>query len=125
MITPKPGRTSQWDRNYVGMDQPFDPTPCCCSFPKSSCLGPSIATSPSPGGAPGGVGIKPQQPDFASDEWIWLSLDVAPYHYRQLWRGGMRAGEENWVHLHQKLHPAQKPIDLLKRLVEQTSPRGP
>ena len=55
-----------------------------------------------------------QQPaDFASDEWVWLSLDVAPYHYRQLWRGGMRAGEENWVHLPQKLHPAQKPIDLL------------
>ena len=33
----------------------------------------------------------------------------------------MRAGEENWVHLPQKLHPAQKPIDLLTLLVEQTA----
>jgi DNA modification methylase len=33
----------------------------------------------------------------------------------------MRAGEENWVHLPQKLHPAQKPIDLLTRLVKETT----
>ena len=33
----------------------------------------------------------------------------------------MRAGEENYVHLKEKLHPAQKPIALLTFLVEQTA----
>jgi site-specific DNA-methyltransferase (adenine-specific) len=33
----------------------------------------------------------------------------------------MRAGEENYVHLQHKLHPAQKPIRLLLALVEQTT----
>jgi DNA modification methylase len=33
----------------------------------------------------------------------------------------MRAGEENYVHLPQKLHPAQKPIAVMLELVQQTA----
>ena len=116
-------RPARWDRNYVGTDQPFDPTPWL-QFPEVILFGANHYRQSLPRGGSWWCWdkIPAQQPaDFAADEWIWLSLDVAPYHYRQLWRGGMRAGEENWVHLPQKLHPAQKPIDLLTLLVEQTA----
>jgi len=33
----------------------------------------------------------------------------------------MREGEENWVHLHDKLHPAQKPVKLMTHLVQHTA----
>jgi site-specific DNA-methyltransferase (adenine-specific) len=121
-VTKTRRRPSHWDRNFVGADQPFDPTPWL-AFPEVILFGADHYRTHLPRGAWWCWDkIPEQQPaDFASDEWIWLSLDVPPYHYRHLWRGGMRAGEENWVHLPQKLHPAQKPIDLLTRLVQQTT----
>jgi len=33
----------------------------------------------------------------------------------------MREGEENWVHMPQKLHPAQKPVSLMRELVKATA----
>jgi site-specific DNA-methyltransferase (adenine-specific)/modification methylase len=116
-------RPAQWDRNFMGMDQAFDPTPWL-GFPEVILFGANHYRQHLPrwGSWWCWDKIPEQQPaDFASDEWIWLSLDVPPYHYRHLWRGGMRAGEENWVHLPQKLHPAQKPLALLTSLVEQTA----
>ena len=39
----------------------------------------------------------------------------------QLSRGGMRAGEWNYTNLQQKRHPAEKPIELLLALVQETT----
>ena len=55
--------------------------------------------------------------DFASGEWVWLSKAGPPLYFPHLYRGGMRKGEENWVHLRDKLHPAQKPIVVMTYLV--------
>jgi hypothetical protein len=54
-------------------------------------------------------------------EIIWLSTPGPPAVIPHKWRGGMREGEENWVHLHDKLHPAQKPIAVMTYLVQQTT----
>ena len=58
--------------------------------------------------------------DQSPCEIIWLSKPGPPEVLPHLWRGGMRAGEENWVHLQQKLHPAQKPVALMTSLVQAT-----
>src|SRR5262249_7647853 len=59
---------------------------------------------------------------FASGEWIWTSLDVPPQCFTHLWRGGMRAGEENDSRMPVKYHPAQKPVALLRWLVGMITP---
>ena len=115
-------RPSHWDQNYVGVDQPFDPTPLL-GFPEVVLFGADhywnrlpaggswLCWDKTPGQAPS---------DFSSCKWVWLSKAGPPRYFPHLYRGGMRKGEENYVHLPQKLHPAQKPIDLLTFLVEQT-----
>src|SRR5262249_48324544 len=59
--------------------------------------------------------------DQSPCEIIWLSRPGPPRVIPHLWRGGMRAGEENYVHMPQKLHPAQKPVDLMAELVKATA----
>jgi site-specific DNA-methyltransferase (adenine-specific) len=116
-------RLSQWSRNFVGMDAPFDPTPWL-RFPEvilfgadqywddrflqgTWCYWDKMLGKPSA--------------DFAPCEMIWLSKPGPPQYFQHLWRGGMREGEENYVHLPTKLHPAQKPVALLRYLVLQTT----
>jgi len=116
-------RPSQWDRNFVGADQPFDPTPWL-QFPEVILFGADHYREklPSTGAwwcwhkTPGR-----KDADFAPCEWVWLSKDGPPRYYPYLWCGGMREGEENYVQLPQKLHPAQKPIKLLTDLVAETA----
>jgi len=116
-------RPTQWDRNFVGADQPFDPTPWL-GFPEVILFG---ATHYWDARFMGGSWwrwdkIPGQQPaDFAPCEWIWLWKPGPPEDFPHLWRGGMRAGEENSSRLPQKLHPAQKPVALLTALVEETT----
>jgi site-specific DNA-methyltransferase (adenine-specific)/modification methylase len=122
-VTKTRRRPSQWEQNFVGYDQPFDPTPWL-GFPEVVLFGANhywdslpaggswLCWDKTPGQAPS---------DFASCEWVWLSKAGPPLYFPHLYRGGMRKGEENWVHLPQKRHPAQKPIDLLTFLVEQTT----
>ena len=120
-------RPARWERNFVGMDQPFDPTPWL-TFPEVILFGADqywdarlqrgswCCWNKVPGRKPA---------DFAACEWIWLSTAGPPHYVPYLWAGGMREGEENYTRLPHKLHPAQKPLALLTFLVEQTcSTRG-
>jgi DNA modification methylase len=43
------------------------------------------------------------------------------WYFPHLWAGGQRQGEENIVHLPQKHHPSQKPVDLMTYLLQQTT----
>src|SRR5215470_13052765 len=116
-------RPAPWDRNFVGADQPFDPTPWL-TFPEVILFGADHYAEHLPQTGTWWFWHKtPGQDsaDFAPGEWIWLSMGGRPQYFDHLWRGGMRAGEENWSRLPQKLHPAQKPIDLLLSLVKQTA----
>lgn len=65
-------------------------------------------------------------PDNQSDcELIWTNFDLPCRIYRHLWRGIIRAGEEN-VAISQKLHPHQKPIGLLRFVIRYSGiDRGP
>jgi site-specific DNA-methyltransferase (adenine-specific) len=116
-------RPAQWDRNFVGMDQSFDPTPWL-RFSEVVLFGADQYWDPR--FLQGSwcywdkmLGKHPA--DFASGEWVWLSKPGPPQYFPHLWRGGMREGEENYTRLPQKLHPAQKPLALLTYLVKQTA----
>jgi site-specific DNA-methyltransferase (adenine-specific) len=116
-------RASQWAENFVGADTPFDPTPWL-QFPEVILCGASHYYQQLPPGGAWWVWDKtPGQcpSDFAPYEWIWLSMAGPPRALPFLWRGGMRAGAENYVHLPQKLHPAQKPVSLMTALLQATA----
>jgi site-specific DNA-methyltransferase (adenine-specific)/modification methylase len=116
-------RDARWTENFPGMDQPFDPTPWL-QFPEVILMGADHYWVPQmergavwfwhkmPGQDPG---------DQSPCEIIWLSTPGPPAVIPHKWRGGMREGEENWVHLHDKLHPAQKPIAVMTYLVQHTA----
>jgi site-specific DNA-methyltransferase (adenine-specific)/modification methylase len=56
-------------------------------------------------------------PDNQSDcEMVWTNFDRSSRIYRHLWRGLIRAGEEN-VSISGKLHPHQKPLGLLRFII--------
>ena len=115
-------RPSRWDRNFVGADQPFDPTPWL-RFPEVILFGANHYWKALPQGGSWCCWHKTpgrQAADFAPCEWIWMSQAGPPHYVPYLWCGGMREGEENYSRLPQKLHPAQKPVALLTFLVEQT-----
>ena len=115
-------RPAKWKENFVGFDADFDPTPWL-RFPEVILMGADNYWVPqmergalwfwhkTPGQDPG---------DQSPCEIIWLSTPGPPAIIPHKWRGGMREGEENWVHLHDKLHPAQKPIAVMTYLVQHT-----
>jgi site-specific DNA-methyltransferase (adenine-specific) len=115
-------RASQWERNFLGYDQPFDPTPwlrfaevILCGadhYPEHLPPGAWCRWEKTQGKDPG---------DFADHEMIWLSIPGPEQEFDHLWRGGMRAGEENYSLLPKKYHPAQKPEALMRYLVKQTT----
>jgi site-specific DNA-methyltransferase (adenine-specific) len=116
-------RPSQWAQNFVGVDQPFDPTPWL-QFPEVILLGANHYWKRLP--RPGSLWVWDKNPgqrpsDFASHEWMWLSMGIPPRVIPYLWRGGMREGEENYVHMPQKLHPALKPVFIMTELVKETA----
>jgi hypothetical protein len=122
-VTQPRRRDSQWDANYEGTDQPFDPTPWL-QFPEVILLGADHYWDHLPSG--GSVWWWNKTPGrkrahFAPGEWVWLSKAGPPQDYQQLWIGQQRAGEENYVHLKRKLHPHQKPIRLMTMLVQETT----
>jgi site-specific DNA-methyltransferase (adenine-specific)/modification methylase len=106
------------------MDEPFDPTPWL-RFPEVILLGAERYYHQLP---PGGsfccwdklAGTTPA--DFAAGELIWLSKPRPLQVFPHLWRGGMRAGEENVSRLQEKLHPAQKPVRVMRRCVQMITP---
>jgi len=116
-------RRSQWARNYAGLDRPFDPTPWL-QFPEVVLFGANHYQDALPQGGSWWCWAKTlgqKSADFASCEWIWLSKAGTWKLWDQLSRGGMRAGEWNYTNRQQKRHPAEKPIELLLALVQETT----
>lgn len=99
-----------------GDDEDFDPTHLlqfpeailfggnhfCSRLPDSSCW---IVWDKRDGG---------NSDDNADCELAWTNLKGPARLFRHLWRGWMRAGEENIAVSGEKLHPFQKPLALMK-----------
>jgi hypothetical protein len=117
-------RPSQWAENFVGHDQPFDPSPwlrfrevilmgadhyrgCLPRTGSWVCWDKLEGTTPA---------------DFAPAEWTWISTDLPLQFFPWLQRGGMRRGEENISRLRDKGHPTRKPVALMQRLVRLITP---
>src|SRR5262252_2222238 len=123
-VTKPRRRPSHWDRNFVGHDQAFDPTPWL-RFPEVILFGADHYRDRLPRGGSWIcwdklAGTPPA--DFAPGEWAWTSRDVPPQFCPHLWRGGQRAGEANIARLRHKLHPAMKPPELMQRCVQLITP---
>jgi len=124
-LTWAPGQSQHADRNrgwsnVRGDDAPFDATPWL-TFPQVILWGGNHY------GLPGATrwlvwdkrcGTTPD--DHGDAELAWTSLPGCIRIHRQLWRGIVREGEEN-VGNGPKLHPAQKPIALMRWCVAMTS----
>jgi site-specific DNA-methyltransferase (adenine-specific)/modification methylase len=109
-------RPSQWDRPVAGYDQPFDPSPWLPftevilfgadhyrdTLPRS--FGDMLCWDKVEGKNPG---------HFAPAEWAWSKTLTRPTFISWQWRGGMRRGKGNIVHLPKKHHPQQKPEELM------------
>lgn len=103
----------------MGDDEPFDPSPflgrsLCAIFggnyfssklPDSSCwiIWDKLC------------GLTPAQQ--ADCEMVWTNFGRPSRIFSHLWRGALRAGEEN-ISCSRKLHPHQKPIKLLKFIIK-------
>jgi site-specific DNA-methyltransferase (adenine-specific) len=122
-VTKARRRASKWVQNFAGFDQAFDPTPWF-PFREVVLLGADHYYHPhmqqgswccwhkTPRQDPG---------DFCPHEAIWLSWPGPLQYFPHLYRGGMRAGEENYSREPEKSHPAQKPKALMHYLVQQTT----
>ena len=121
-------RPAQWTQNFAGADQDFDPTPWL-RFPEVVLMGADHYWDRLPCGERAWsllywdklAGTTPA--DFAPGEWIWLATATPPPPgvITHLWRGGMRAGEENISRLPQKLHASQKPMAVMRQLIRLTT----
>lgn len=111
-----------WTTNVVGDDQPFDPAPWL-QFPQVILWGAQHYAPRLPVSAAWLIWDKRDgraEDDFASGELAWTNLRDANRIFHHLWRGIVRAGEDN-VRNGPKLHPAQKPIELMTWCVQQTT----
>lgn len=59
--------------------------------------------------------------DNADCELAWTNLKGVSRIYRQLWKGICRKGRENIAIQHEKLHPFQKPVELMKWCILQAN----
>lgn len=122
-------KASEWlkvewipDHNFdpiEGDDQPFDPAPLLCAR-TVMLFGANYYASRLPDSRCWITWDKREHvaPDDAADcEYIWTNLDKPSRIYRHLWRGLVRRGEEN-VSRQPKYHPHQKPVALLRWLLE-------
>jgi site-specific DNA-methyltransferase (adenine-specific) len=110
-----------WAANVHGDERPFDPAPWL-TFPQIILWGAHNYASRLPDSRGWLVWDKRDgtTPDSHGDcELAWTNLPMVVRMHRQLWRGVVRAGEENPVHS-SKLHPAQKPVALMRWCVEKT-----
>ncbi|NKE69862.1 DNA-methyltransferase [Candidatus Manganitrophus noduliformans] len=110
--------TSRGWGSIVGDDEPFDPS-SLLFFRRLALFGANHYADRLPRSSKWLVWDKRcgTPPDNNSDaELIWTNLEGAVRIHRQKWRGLIREGEENlsrgW-----KLHPAQKPIALIKWII--------
>lgn len=112
------GKTSTAARGaIIGDDRPFDPRPWL--GPRAAFFGADhfAAALPATGSWMVWDKRRDSKPDCHSDaELIWLSVPGATRIHRQLWRGICREGEENCARS-PKLHPNQKPVALLDKIM--------
>jgi site-specific DNA-methyltransferase (adenine-specific) len=111
---------ARWTANMRGDDQPFDPTHWL-RYPQVILWGAHRYRLPAANGyitwdKRGGA----TPDDFPGCELAWSNVPGCSAVHTQLWRGNRRAGEENIVH-GWKLHPAQKPVALMRLCVEKTT----
>jgi site-specific DNA-methyltransferase (adenine-specific) len=104
-----------------GDDEPFNPSPWL-QHPQIVLFGANHFASRLPESPSWRVWDK--RDGTASDnhsdcELIWTNLGGPARIWRQLWRGVVRAGEDNAANS-PKHHPCQKPIELMRWLVSQT-----
>ncbi len=112
------GKTATAARGaIIGDDRPFDPQPWL--GPRTAFFGADHFAPALPATGSWMVWDKRRDsnPDCHSDaELIWLSVPGATRIHRQLWRGICREGEENCARS-PKLHPNQKPVALLTKIM--------
>lgn len=65
---------------------------------------------------------RPEGTSFSEFELIWTSFDQRAKFIRFLWNGMMRDSEE--VEKHKTLHPTQKPLEVVKKLIINHSKEG-
>jgi site-specific DNA-methyltransferase (adenine-specific)/modification methylase len=115
-------RAARWSSNMIGDDQPFDPTPWL-SYPQVILWGANHYASRLPDSPAWLTWYKRcgKTPDhFADCEHAWTNLRGVNRLHEHLWRGYVRAGEENLVH-GALLCEGQKPVSLMLWCVEKTS----
>jgi site-specific DNA-methyltransferase (adenine-specific) len=115
--------TPHWTANVFGDDRPFDPQPWL-RYPQVILWGANHYRLPA---AHGWItwdkrGTK-KADRHAGTDLAWSNIPGSTRTHEQLWRGKYRAGEENWARTGEKLHPQQKPIDLMTLCVSLTSGR--
>lgn len=126
----RPGVWAGWVRteNLPGIkedDVTLDPTPFL-QFPKVAIFGGNYFADQLPPSRcwvtwdkRDGIGPNNQ----ADCEMIWTNFPKVSRIYRHLWSGLLRAGEEN-VSKATKLHPHQKPVALLRWLIQYADTTG-
>lgn len=117
------GKWARWVRyenmpGILGDDEPFDPSPFL-DFPAVALFGANHFADKLPPSRcwivwdkRDGIGSNNQ----ADCEMVWTNFPKVARVYRHLWSGLLRAGEEN-VSRGEKLHPHQKPVALLRRII--------
>lgn len=98
-----------------GDDKPFDPS-ACLKYPKIVLFGANWFSSRLPDASQWIIWDKREQtgPDDNADcEMAWTNLGGPTRIHRQLWRGICRRGEENIASGEGRVHPTQKPIELM------------
>jgi site-specific DNA-methyltransferase (adenine-specific)/modification methylase len=113
---------ARWAANIRGDDVPFDPTPRL-GYPQVILWGANHYASRLPDSAAwliwdkrGGM----TSDAFSDVELAWTNLRSPARLFTHLWRGIIRAGEAN-VSRRGKLHPAEKPVELLQWCVAKTT----
>lgn len=126
--TPRPGwdyrRAKNWPQ-IQGDDEPFDPSPWL-RFPKMVFFGANYFASRLPDSRCWITWDKKiGKPDSHADcELAWTNFGKPSRIFSHLWRGICRAGEENVSH-GPKLHANQKPVDLMRRIIQYSGTTGP
>jgi site-specific DNA-methyltransferase (adenine-specific)/modification methylase len=118
-----PCRTmTTWDSSCTGDTERFDPSPWL-AYPQIILWGANHYASRLPDSGAWLIWDKRVgriSDSFSDCELAWSNLGNAARVHRQLWRGMVRAGEDNPVHGPKK-HPAQKPIELMLWCVGKTT----
>ena len=113
---------ARWAANILGDEQPFDPTPWL-AYPQVILWGANHYASRLPDRAAWLVWDKRHgspSDNHADGELAWTNLPGSARIHHQLWRGMIRAGEAN-IASRGKLHPAEKPIELMLWCVAKTT----